>query len=174
VIKVGYLSDIFSEVNDLNISMQGHDQTMVTLSEKVTLLKKRLKLWTEKVKEGKTTSLSTLNLLLEDDHSTFISVQDIIVKHLENLTSEFNHYVPDNVSKYTWVQNTFTVNTEDLPEDTANIPKLQDLLTEIQIGVIWIQVKQDTEIIGREAIKVILPLETTRVRLNFQHLLQQR
>jgi hypothetical protein len=43
-IKVGYLSDIFSQVTDLNISVQYHDQTMVVLSEKITAFMGKLKL----------------------------------------------------------------------------------------------------------------------------------
>jgi hypothetical protein len=39
VLKVDYLAYIFSEVHNLNISMQGHNQTMVGLSEKVTTFK---------------------------------------------------------------------------------------------------------------------------------------
>jgi hypothetical protein len=106
------------------------------------------------------TSFSTLDLL-EDNHSAFTSMQDIVITCLRNLSSEFNHYVPDHVFKFTWVENILNVNKEVLTEDTANIPKLHDLLTKIQITVFWIKVKQDKEISGRESIKVILPLETT-------------
>jgi hypothetical protein len=33
-LKIGYLADIFSEVNDLNTLMLGHDQTTAGLPEK--------------------------------------------------------------------------------------------------------------------------------------------
>jgi hypothetical protein len=72
---------------------------MVGISEKATTFKGKLKLWTRKIQEGKTASFSTLNRILEDDHSKFIGIQDIIVQLLEKSTSEFNNYVLENVSK---------------------------------------------------------------------------
>lgn len=52
--QVAYLADIFAEINSLNMSMQGRDQTLVGLSEKLSLFKGKLKLWMNKVKAGKT------------------------------------------------------------------------------------------------------------------------
>jgi hypothetical protein len=85
-IKVGYPSDIFSQVTDLNISVQYHDQTMVVLSEKITAFMGKLKLWTQKIKGGEMASFQTQTVLLED--FTFINKQDIIVNHMES-SSEF-------------------------------------------------------------------------------------
>ncbi|XP_076062453.1 protein FAM200A-like [Oratosquilla oratoria] len=36
LMQVAYLADIFAEINSLNMSMQGRDQTLVGLSEKLT------------------------------------------------------------------------------------------------------------------------------------------
>jgi hypothetical protein len=48
------------------------------------------------------------------------------MQHLQKFTPEYKHYFPRYVSKYSWVQNPFNVDEEDLLEDTDNIPMLQD------------------------------------------------
>jgi hypothetical protein len=80
------------------------------------------------MKEGKPASFSTSNLLPEDDYSSFISVHDVVLQHLEKLTLEI--CVPKTVSRNTWVRNPFNVDGEDPSDDTTNIPKLQEQLIE--------------------------------------------
>jgi hypothetical protein len=62
------------------------------ITEGNTAFKRKLKVWTQKIIKGKTTFFSTLYLLLEDNHSIIIHVQDTIAQLFEKLTSEFNHY----------------------------------------------------------------------------------
>ena len=45
MLQVAYNADIFAEINNLNISLQDHDQTLVGLSEKLAASKDKLKLW---------------------------------------------------------------------------------------------------------------------------------
>jgi hypothetical protein len=52
------------------------------------------------------------------------------MQYLEKFTSDINHYVPKNVSKYRRAQNRFYFDTEDMPEYTANTPKLQEQLAQ--------------------------------------------
>lgn len=65
--QVAYLADIFAEVNALNLLMQGRDQTIVVLSEKLTAFNGKLKLWKRKIEIGKTASFPSLSVLLEDE-----------------------------------------------------------------------------------------------------------
>ena len=48
---MGYLTDIFGTVNGLNISMQGHNQTIVGTAEKMSSFKHKLKLWQRQARE---------------------------------------------------------------------------------------------------------------------------
>ena len=66
LMQVAYLADAFAEINSLNISMQGCDQTLVGLAEKLSAFKGKLKLWMNKIKDGKTASFPSLSVLLED------------------------------------------------------------------------------------------------------------
>lgn len=128
LMQVAYLADMFAEISSLNISMQGRDQTLVGLSEKLLAFKGKL----NKLKSGKSASFPSLSVLLENERFSLIQVQDIIEGHIPKLIREFDHYIPENMLSYSWVRNAFSIEAEDLPDETANIGKLQEELIEIQ------------------------------------------
>ena len=115
---------VFAEINSLNISMQGCDQTLVGLAEKLSAFKGKLKLWMNKIKDGKTASFPSLNVLLENETFSLIEVKDIIEVHISKLITEFDRYIPENALKYSWIRNPFNTEAEDLPDEIANISKL--------------------------------------------------
>ena len=65
--------------------------------------------------EGNTATFPVLSLFLEDEVASFVDIQNIIVEHLMKLIIEFDHYMPDNVFKYSWMRNPFKGNVGDLP-----------------------------------------------------------
>ncbi|XP_068233589.1 protein FAM200A-like [Palaemon carinicauda] len=67
LMQAAYLADMFTEINSLNLSRQGRDQTLVGLSVKLLAFKGKLKVWINKINSGKTASFPSLNLLLEDE-----------------------------------------------------------------------------------------------------------
>ncbi|KAG7165642.1 SCAN domain-containing protein 3-like 10, partial [Homarus americanus] len=84
LLQLTYLADIFSELNLLNMSMQGRDDTYLTLSEKLKAFKAKLRLWKGKIERGKAASFPLLNLFLKDEEDvSLLDVQNIIVEHLE-------------------------------------------------------------------------------------------
>ncbi|XP_066982264.1 zinc finger BED domain-containing protein 5-like [Macrobrachium rosenbergii] len=121
---------MFAEINSLDISMQGRDRTLVGLSEKLSAFKGKLKLWMNKIKAGVSASFPSLNVFLEDED--FSLNQNIIVQHISKLITEFGHYISENANKYSWIRNPFDIEAEYLPEETANISKIQEQLIEIQ------------------------------------------
>ena len=56
MLKVAYLADIFGELNCLNISMQGRNQTLISISEKLKAFKKKLTMWRAKVQANRNAS----------------------------------------------------------------------------------------------------------------------
>ena len=176
LMQVVYLADVFAEINSLNISMQGCDQTLVGLAEKLSAFKGKLKLWMNKIKDGKTASFPSLSVLLENETFSLIEVKDIIEEHISKLITEFDRYVPENALKYSWIRNPFNTEAEDLPDEVANISKLQEQLIDIQndqilrydfqqkkesLSSFWIKVYQEKPILGGEALKALLPFATT-------------
>ena len=132
LMQVAYLADIFAEINSVNLSVQGRDQTVVGLAEKLSAFKGKLKLWMNKIKDGKTASFRFLSALLENETFSLIEVKDIIEEHISKLIAEFDAYIPENALKYSWIRNPFSTEAEDLPNKIANISKLQEQLIDIQ------------------------------------------
>ncbi|XP_064093835.1 protein FAM200B-like [Macrobrachium nipponense] len=178
LMQVAYLADIFAEINSLNMSIQGRDQTLVELSEKLSSFEEKLKLWMNKVKAGKTASFPSLNILLENENYSLSQVQDTIVQHMSNLVTEFDHYIPENAHKYSWIRNPFNIEAEDLPEEMSNINNLQEQLIEIQsdetlqydfkrqhesLSSFWIKMYKEKPILGGEAMKALLLFATTHL-----------
>ncbi|KAG7178097.1 Zinc finger MYM-type protein 6-like 1 [Homarus americanus] len=93
------------------MSMQGRDETYLTLSEKLKEFKAKLRLWKGKIERGKAASFPLLNPFLEDEDVSLLDVQNIIVEHLEKLSDEFDRYIPNEElhEKYKWVRTAQTL-----------------------------------------------------------------
>jgi len=52
MLKVCYLNDIFTTVNNFNTSMQGRNQTIITLSKKLSVFKENLQLGKMELERG--------------------------------------------------------------------------------------------------------------------------
>lgn len=50
--KLCYLADIFEHLNNVNISMQGRGENLLSSSDKMKALAEKMRLWNVKVKEG--------------------------------------------------------------------------------------------------------------------------
>ena len=131
-----------------------------------------------KIKDGKTASFPSLGVLLENETFSLIEVKDIIEEHISKLIIEFDCYIPENALKYSWIRNPFNTEAEDLPDEIANISKLQEQLIDIQndqilrydfqqkkesLSSFWIKVYQEKPILGGEALKALLPFATTHL-----------
>jgi hypothetical protein len=177
MLKVCYLNDIFTAVNELNTSMQGKDQNIIVLSEKLSAFKQKLQLWKGKLERGRTASFPSLNEYLEeweddDGEHGIDAIKPVLLEHLENLIAEFERYIPDaDLASQHWIRNPFEADVADLSED---IPGLQEDLIELKneelfrqlyakesLGAFWTQVKKEKPTIGAEAVKVLLPFSTT-------------
>ncbi|XP_045103937.1 SCAN domain-containing protein 3-like [Portunus trituberculatus] len=111
-----------------------------------------------------------------NENYSLSQVQDTIGQHMSKLVTEFDHYIPENAHKYSWIRNPFNIEAEDLPEEISNIHNLQEQLIEIQsdealhydfkrqhasLSSFWIKVYKEKPILGGEARKALLPFATT-------------
>ena len=126
MLKVCYLNDIFTRLNELNTSMQGRNQNIITLFEKLSAFKEKLQLWKNKLEHGQTVAFPSMNEYLEERNQTDIGrfdvIKPILVEHLENLITEFDRYLPDiNLEAHLWARNPFLAKVDNLSEDVAGM-----------------------------------------------------
>ena len=106
--------------------MQGRNQNIITLSEKLSAFKEKLQLWKNKLERGQTAAFPFMNEYLEEwnqtDGSRFNVIKPILVEHLKNLITEFDRYIPDiNLETQLWVRNPFLAKVDNLSEDVAGL-----------------------------------------------------
>ena len=69
-----YLSDIFSCMNDLSVSVQVKNINMLKYCEKLNAFKEKLHLWCRRVKRGNLSNFPSLEEMTDDDESLIPSV----------------------------------------------------------------------------------------------------
>ncbi|KAM9305440.1 protein FAM200B [Gastrophryne carolinensis] len=170
VAKLAYLCDIFSLLNELNLSLQGKMTTIFKLADKVAAFKPKLELWGWRVNRGILDMFQTLAGILgetEPDHSFSQLVHD----HLSLLLKEFEHYFPTTKDPRTgkeWIRDPFinkpgessmSVQEEQLLE-IANDGGLKSTF-ETTLPVFWIKAMPEYPEIATTALKSLLPFPTS-------------
>ncbi len=109
VLKLAYLCDIFSLLNELNLSLQGKMTTIFKLADKVAAFQDKFELWEQRVNKGVFDMFQTLAETLKDCEPEQ-AFSDLVNNHLRALLQEFKRYFPrtkdPRVSKK-WVRNPF-------------------------------------------------------------------
>ena len=176
MLKVCYLNNIFTTLNELNTSVQGRNQNIITLSEKLSAFKEKQQLWKNKLEHGQTAAFPSMNEYLEEwnqtDSSRFDVIKPILVEHLVNLITEFDSYLPDiNLEAHLLVKNPFLAKVDNLSEDVAWLQEElidlhhdqfhRQLLSTASLGEFWTSVNKEKPIIGNEVMTFLLLFSTT-------------
>ena len=81
---LAYLADVFGQLKNMSLSLQGRDVTVSHFKDKLASLTARMEVWQARIKVGSTTSypllerrLKTNRIDLPDD------IKTCIIKHLE-------------------------------------------------------------------------------------------
>ena len=107
--------------------MQGRNQNIITLSEKLSAFKEKLQLWGNTQERERTAAFPSLNEYLKEwnrtDSSRFDVIKPIlIVEHLKNLITEFDRYLSDiNLEAQMCVKNPSLAKVDNLSEDVAGL-----------------------------------------------------
>jgi hypothetical protein len=65
IVSLAYLADIFSHLNDLNISLQGSEVTVLDANDKIAAFQQKLALWKRRV--------------AKDDYANFPSMENVVL-----------------------------------------------------------------------------------------------
>lgn len=140
---LAYLSDIFSRMNDLNISMQGENVNILTCCEKINSFKEKLQLWCRRVRRGNLSNFSSLEEMVDKNECLIPSVSNEILDHLEILSKSLDGYFKGGeleISK-TWIINPYSFNLDNMSDDD----KLKDDILELRTNrILAMQFESDT------------------------------
>lgn len=174
ILKLTYLADIFSKLNELNLYMQGADGSDIfTVHDKIRGFMKKLMLCKKYIEEGKYDCFETFETFItENEVQPDASVISAISTHLAELKNTFEHYFGEemkNLVTMNWICNPFQENIPsqlstkaaeeliDLSEDSS----LKNTFNRQQLIPFWLSLAETYPNIFDEAIKVLLPFTTS-------------
>ncbi|XP_023813414.1 SCAN domain-containing protein 3-like [Oryzias latipes] len=171
IAKLAYLSDIFSLLNQLNISLQGRNSNIFFVADKVQAFQKKLSLWSKRAHEERLDMFPLLSDILES--SPQVKISHSVSQHLSHLANKFAEYFPEDPREgHMWVVDPFSVDPTE--NDVALPSHLESQLLEVStdstlkgqwgkldLGSFWIVVSKEYPLLALRAFKVLLPFTTT-------------
>uniref|UniRef100_A0A3P9IY56 DUF4371 domain-containing protein n=1 Tax=Oryzias latipes TaxID=8090 RepID=A0A3P9IY56_ORYLA len=172
--KLCYLADIFRKLNELNMSLQGKDTSILNLYDKVGGFLKKAEMWKRACDQEDFTCFPQLDVFLSDEDVGTAPVKLVIVGHLYNLISGFHSYFTDMDEKSVqldWVRNPFLLseaNRSKLPVthqeklmEVASDRGLQMKFGASTLTQFWLCVRQEHPELGQKALEQLLPFAST-------------
>ena len=121
--KLAYLLDIFDQLNQLNLSIQGRSSSLFLVADKIEGFKKKIDLWKKKVNNLRYEIFSLLCKNIKT--SPYVDTSEQIIQHLTQLSHKFDSYFPENLRpENLWILDPSTVNSAT--EDVALSLKLKN------------------------------------------------
>ncbi|XP_077065697.1 SCAN domain-containing protein 3-like [Siphateles boraxobius] len=150
--KLAYLCDIFSLLNQLNISLQGRNSNIFFVADKVQAFKRKLALWIKRAQEKRMDMFPLLSDILEN--SPQVKISDLVSQQLSQLAVKFDDYFPEDPREgHMWSVDPFSV--DPTKNDVALPSPLESQLLEVatdstlklqwgklDLGYFWIAVSK--------------------------------
>lgn len=111
VTKVAYLADFFSEVNSLNISLQGNLAMLHTVRDKVAVFKCEIQLYVKRVQDNDTTFFPHMTTILDSMAEAECSFREEFSAHLLAVNDAIESYFSGLDGRCTdaWISRPFSV-----------------------------------------------------------------
>lgn len=173
ILKLTYLADIFSKLNELNLYLQRTGADIFAVHEKITGFMKKLTLWQKNIEKQNYDCFETFQTFITENN---IKVPDDIISqiilHLISLKDNFNFYFLEEMEKCQknkWVVNPFQdavltgISTKadeeliDISEDTS----LKLKFRRNNLIEFWLSAQQKCPTLSTEALKVLLPFSSS-------------
>ena len=175
VVSLAYLVDIFGRMNELNLSLQGKDKTIINFIDVLSAFQAKLQLWERKMAIDKIGMFPTLNELLEDTEDVWLddNVKSQIINNLQSLRSEFAKYFPV-IARHdlAFVRNPYLVadvvnmfdgddNTQEEFIALRNDSTTEDAFKEKTLPAFWLAMASSYPKVASTAIRLLMPFPST-------------
>ncbi|XP_053431130.1 zinc finger MYM-type protein 6 isoform X1 [Nycticebus coucang] len=171
VAKLAYLSDIFSLISELNLSLQGTLTTFFNLHSKIDAFKKKLEMWLKCTRENDYNMFPSFSEFSNSSDVNMSSITNIIFEHLEGLSQMFDDCFPpdeDLRSGNFWIINPFknhqnnnlTKFEEEKLTQLSSDLGLQLEFKSMSVTHFWINAKRSYPGLHEKAMNFLLPFST--------------
>ncbi|KAL4084165.1 hypothetical protein QTP88_027998 [Uroleucon formosanum] len=126
---LAYLTDIFSHLNEINISIQGKEVTIMDASEKINAFVSKISLWKRRLQSENLPNFPTLEQELSKNNIALSSsTKAQICEYLDVLENSFGNYFDFTFSKSEiWLCNPFLVDLNTIYDSDLVKDELIDL-----------------------------------------------
>ncbi|XP_076069774.1 zinc finger BED domain-containing protein 5-like [Oratosquilla oratoria] len=110
--NLAYLASIYEKLNELNLSIQGPNTNILTMSDKVNAFRGKLERWAVRSEEGNVEMFPLLEEFVEENelHACLDNIRGAIATHLRSLFDHFKKYFKEETTlqQNDWIRQPFT------------------------------------------------------------------
>uniref|UniRef100_A0A674J7L1 HAT C-terminal dimerisation domain-containing protein n=1 Tax=Terrapene triunguis TaxID=2587831 RepID=A0A674J7L1_9SAUR len=170
--SLAYLADIFSRINDQNLSLQGLNITVFSVQDQVESMIKKLQFWESCLENNQTECFSNLHdFLAEHKLQLDLCTKANITAHLKGLCTTFRDYFPAISGDNDWIRNPFddttfstqilkTEEKEKLIEISCDY-ELKRSFRNLSLINFWLSLRNEYPLLAEKAAAVLLSFSTT-------------
>jgi len=171
--KLAYLADFFSEINNLNISLQRIMTNILTAQDKVAGFVRKLELYQRRVQTGDVSMFTQLCEQLSNTEVSKITFRNAVAQHLSTVIESLKQYFPDldNRQSNSWILRPFST-VDDIFKDEDVAAKVEFLglrenstfkveFQNYDLCTFWIKAGTEYSVIANRALKMLIPFATT-------------
>lgn len=174
--RLSYLTDIFSKLNEVNLSLQGKQTTAFTANDKIQAFKRKLEFWMSSIQCGRFDSFPALKEFSEETETGKLSQEltNEIIEHLKCLHNSVSQYFPEewdnHLRNYSWVKNPYVVSEKPHNFSSQEYEKFIDMTSDSvlktsfenrPLAEFWCGIQEEYPEMTRKAISVLLPFIST-------------
>lgn len=171
---LAYLSDIFQQLNKLNLALQNNSITIFNVWDKIESINKKIEFWRLCIENNQPEVFETLhNFLTENKLALSQELGEKIREHLKGLKLAFEKYFSKPGEENNWIADPF----EEENFRTAKLSikekeKLIELSTETDLKSdfkrkalinFWLDISGEYELLSDKAVKFLLPFTSTEL-----------
>jgi hypothetical protein len=141
--RLAYLADIFSQLNELNSSLQGSNITPFTVVDKVNATIKKLKFKIRDLERENTNSFPSLDEFVAE--KTMILQPEFVLdakQHCSQLILSFQKYFPENLASEIWIRDPFS--TQEIVPKSFTVQERDQLIELSCDGSLQIDFKKES------------------------------
>ena len=163
-----YLGDFFSEVNSLNLILQGGRQWLHTTHDKVAAFKRKVELFERLTEKGDASMFPNLTMLLQSNPNIKCNFTQDISSHLNAINIAIDRYIPGIEERHNplWINKPFSVEESSICDDgmATKIEFLRlredsNLKTDfawVDIGSFWAGLQNEYPILSKRALNFLI------------------
>ena len=172
---LAYLADIFGHLNEVNLSFQGPDVTIMDVTERLQAFQAKLPLWKRRLETDNFANFPMLEEVIsqsriDNTEGLLSSLRGNMCENLDRLQQSFESYCSHDPNFELWIRNPFladlnSIGDDDLAkDDLIELRTMQMLRSEFNsknLAEFWCSLAQAYPRLVKRAMVALIPFATT-------------